>query len=115
MILEGKPTDHVYAKVYFDNLVIVYCGQYVKFGKLVPNTKKGKKSVKDSMELVLLKGDHGKMLSEMNAYFSNGCEVIKVIETANKNWLQIMTKDHEEDILTVVTWDFDNNMEQSIL
>lgn len=55
------------------------------------------------------------MLTDMNAYFSSGCEVIKVIETAKKNWLQIMTKDHEEDILTVVTWDFDNNMEQSIL
>lgn len=81
----------------------------------MPNKKKVKKGAKDLMDLVLQKGDNGMILTDMNAYFSNGCEVIKVIETAKKNWLQIMTKDHEEDILTVVTWDFDNNMEQSIL
>lgn len=47
------------------------------------------------MELVLQKNENGKILTDMNAYFSNGVEVIKVIETAKKNWLQIMTKDHE--------------------
>ena len=51
----------------------------------------------------------------MNAYFGEKIEVLKIIETINKNWLQIKVKDHDEGIITVVTWDFDNNMEQSLM
>jgi len=40
--LESKKSDYVYAKIYCNNLVLVYCGNYVKFGKLIPNPKKKK-------------------------------------------------------------------------
>lgn len=65
-------------------------------------------------DLIFSKVD-GKQIRDMNAYFGDSIEVIKIIETINKNWLQIKVEDHEEGITTVVTWDFDNNMEQSIM
>lgn len=112
--LEGKSADNVYAKVYSDNLIVVYSGQYVKFGKLIPNKKKTKKSSKDVMDLVLQKSE-GQYLRDMAAHLSNDTEVVKIIETLNNNWLQVMMWDHLNDIFTVVTWDFNNNMEQCIL
>lgn len=75
--LEGKATSYVYGGVFGDNLVVIYSGQYVKYGKLIPNKKKTKKS-KDTMDLVLQKTD-GKYLKDMNAYFSQNQEVIQVI------------------------------------
>ena len=111
--LEGKSTDIVYAKVYSDNLVIIYSGQYVKFGRLqAPNKKNSKKKAKD--DLVFVKSD-GKTIKDMAVFLSDDTEVINVIETVNKNWLQLMMMDHALEILTVVTWDFDNNMEQCIM
>lgn len=43
-LLEGKNSNVVYAKVFYDNLIVIYCGKYVKYGWLMPNTKKTKKS-----------------------------------------------------------------------
>jgi hypothetical protein len=63
------------------------------------------------MDLVLDKKTDGKYLKNMNAYFSDNNEVMKVIETLNKNWLQIKLRDQIDGIITVMTWDFDNNME----
>ena len=112
--LEGKSTDIVYAKVYSDNLVIIYSGQYIKFGKLqVPYKKNSKKKSKNE-DLAFVKSD-GKYIKDMAAFFNNDTEVVKVIETVNKNWLQLMLMDHALEIITVVTWDFDNNMEQCIM
>lgn len=91
--LEGKSTDIVYAKIYSENLVIIYCGQYVKFGKLqVPNKKNSKKKSKNE-DLVFVKSD-GKYIKDMAVFFSDDTEVIKVVETVNKNWLQLMLMDH---------------------
>jgi pantothenate kinase-related protein Tda10 len=84
--LEGKEINNVYAKVYHDNLVVVYSGQYVKFGKLVPNKKKNSKSSKDVMDLVFEK-ENNQYFRDMAAYLSDDTEVIKVIETIKKNWL----------------------------
>lgn len=108
--LESKKSDYVYAKVYCDNLLLVYCGNYVKFGKLVPNPKKSKSGV--TLDLILEKVDDN-LMTDMDAFFDKSVEVIKVIETINKNWLQIVSKDHENDIYSILTWDFDNNMEQA--
>lgn len=51
--LEGKKPDYIQANIYGDNLVVLYCGKYVKFGKLLPNLKKPKKASMDVMDLVL--------------------------------------------------------------
>lgn len=34
MILEEKRTDHISAKIFFESLIIVYCGNQLKYGKL---------------------------------------------------------------------------------
>jgi hypothetical protein len=109
--LECKKSDYVYAKVYDENILVVYCGNYVKFGKLIPNPLKKKKSGGE-LDLVLEKIG-GNLMTDMHAHFDKSVEVIKVIETIKHNWLQLITKDHENGIFTILTWDFDNNMEQA--
>ena len=114
LVLESKSHTKVCAGIYGEhNLVVIHGGQYVKFGKLIPNKKKIR-AKKDLPDLVFNKVD-GKQIRDMNAYFGDSIEVIKIIETINKNWLQIKVVDHDAGITSVVTWDFDNNMEQSIM
>lgn len=66
------------------------------------------------MDLIIEKVD-GQILQDMHAKFDSHVEVIKVIETVNQNWLQIVSKDHKNEIYSIVTWDFNNNMEQSMM
>jgi hypothetical protein len=108
--LESKKSDFFNAKVCCDNLLLVHCGNYVKFGKLVSNPKKKKSG--GELDLILEKVDDN-LMTDIGCYFDKNVEVIKVIETINKNWLQIVSKDHENDIFSILTWDFDNNMEQA--
>ena len=51
--LEGKQSDYVYAKIYYEDLVVIYCGKYVKYGRIIPNKKKPKKASMDVMDFVL--------------------------------------------------------------
>lgn len=113
LILESRRTDIIYAKIYFDNLVVVYCGQYLKYGFLVPNKKKTKSASRIQMDYVIQKVEN-KPMQEMHAQLSDTTEVVKVIETVFKNQLQIITMDHKEDIFSIVTWDFANNKEENI-
>jgi hypothetical protein len=80
---------------------------------IVPN-KKNKKKQSKSEDMVFAKSD-GQYIRNMAVHLNDDTEVIKVISTINKNWLQLMMMDHAQEILTVVTWDFDNNMEQCIM
>lgn len=36
MVLDLKRADHITAKVFFDNLIVIYCGFFLKFG-FIPN------------------------------------------------------------------------------
>lgn len=52
--------DNVYAKIYYENLVVVYCGQYLKYGFLKKSKKRGKpKPGERQFELVLEKSSKG--------------------------------------------------------
>jgi hypothetical protein len=106
--LEKRNIETITANIYFDNLAVVYCGQYVKYGYLVPVKKKSR--TRFSMDFVL----EGKRMKEMHSHLSDSIEIIKVVETAHTNWLQIICKDHAEDIFSIITWDFNNNLEQNI-
>ena len=55
--LGDAKSDNVYAKIYFENLVVVYCGQYLKYGFLRKSKKKSNKAKKGERyyELVLEK------------------------------------------------------------
>ena len=50
----------------------------------------------------------------MNLTFSNDTEIIKLVETANKNCLQILAKNHQKNIIFIVTWDFEQNIEKNM-
>jgi hypothetical protein len=52
-ILEGRIPNSIFAKIYYDDLVVIYCGKFVKFGKIVPNKKKKKGQGNDVMDLNL--------------------------------------------------------------
>jgi hypothetical protein len=47
--LEGRRSDTIYAKIYYENLVIIYCGKYVRFGEFFPNKKKGSKNMSNEV------------------------------------------------------------------
>lgn len=115
-MLENKDPSRIYSKIFCENLVVMYCGKYVKYGRLIPNKKKTKKSPKEVMDLMLLPGKDKKKnpLSMMNVTFGESIEVIKIVETAKKNVLQIEAFDHREKILSIITWDFDENVEVNL-
>jgi hypothetical protein len=66
--LEGQQADSVYAKIYYDSLVVVFCGRYVKYGRLVPNKKKARKPNKEMMDLVLDKAGE-EVLEDVHVHF----------------------------------------------
>lgn len=111
-LLEGRNANVVYAKIFFDNLVIIYCGKYVKYGWLTPNKKKTKKKDIDMMDLVLVEKKK-EVLHSMNVYFGNSIEVLKMVETDLKNTVQVVTIDHESHIFTILTWNFNDNIEHN--
>jgi len=79
--LEDVRSDNVYAKIYFENLVVVYCGQYLKYGFLRKSKKKANKSKGERhYELVLEKSSKGqtKVLDDIAVYFADTVEIIKV-------------------------------------
>jgi len=87
----------VFAKLFYDDLVVVYSGKYLKYGKLIKNRKKSKhsKSGTKEMDIVLERGDNKKILQDIKLTFGAKVEIVKIIETQEKNWLQIITRCHE--------------------
>jgi hypothetical protein len=97
---------------------VIYCGKYVKYGRIFPNKKKPKKASMDVMDLTIeLADDKNKqlLLKDMSVTFGDSVEVIKLIETAKKNVLQLIAVDHSNGIYTILTWDFDQNIEVCLL
>jgi hypothetical protein len=89
-VLEARKSDHVYAKVFCDNLIVLYCGNCLKFGRLIPNKKKTKNASKEVMDLILqpVKGKKKDcVMQDISVSFTSGIEIIKVCETLNKNVL----------------------------
>ena len=38
--LENKRSDIIYAKLFYEDLVVVYSGKFLKYGRLIKNKKK---------------------------------------------------------------------------
>ena len=108
--LENEAADYVTAKVCYDSLLVVFAGRHLKFGKLVAAPKKARKASKDTMELGLEKVGAG-ALQDARLHFTAGVEILNLLETVNRNWLQIVAYDHSNKIYSVITWNFDQNME----
>jgi hypothetical protein len=88
--MESKKSDHVFAKIFYDDLLVLYCGKYVQYGRLIPNPKKkSKKSPKEVMDLILEQGKDKKksILKDMNVHLSKSVEIVKLTETTSKNIL----------------------------
>jgi len=97
-----KALDNVFAKIYNDNLIIIYCGRYLYYGYLISNHNKPSLLKPDSVDLMLANDS----LEKINVTFGKMIEIIKVVETCTPYVLQIQMKDHERNFYSIVTWDF---------
>ena len=77
MVLDMKRADHITAKVFFDNLIVVYCGCFLKFG-FIPNIDKQSK-LKDNGD------DETPLLKDIELKLNKNVEITKILETCLKN------------------------------
>jgi len=84
-----KQSDVVFANLFHGELIIIYSGKYLKYGRLVKNKKKEKNKhhEKKVMDLVLEKNKDKSILTDLNVTFGPKIEILKIFETLNKNWL----------------------------
>lgn len=54
-------------------------------------------------------------MKDIDVKFSESVEIMHVMSTIKKNWLHIYCVDHENLIVMIILWDFENNLEQSIM
>lgn len=83
--LEAKKADYIFAKIYYDDLVVIYCGKYVRYGRIIPNKKKTKKASSDVMDFIIQPFSKKSILQDINLFFAKTVEVVKLIETCVKN------------------------------
>ena len=76
----AKKQTQINSKMFFEDLVLVYGGRFIKFGKLIPNPKKRPKDAKTWNDFVL-KEMEGLKFTNINANFCMNEEVIKITET----------------------------------
>lgn len=50
----------------------------------------------------------------MDCEFSDNIEIVTLMETRLENIIQIIAKDNVNNILIVMSWDFNKNIEHSI-
>ena len=113
--IENKKSIEIYAKNYFDDLVVIYQGNMLKYGRSQKNTDPSKLKDNHTFELKIKKGKDGKeRFKYIDFQFTNETQIIKLIETAEKDVIQIFAEDYHSEIITVVTWDFQNNIEKTM-
>jgi hypothetical protein len=109
--------------IFFEKLIIIYGGRYVKYGHLIENPKLRLRGQKNYNNYIFKKFNGEKIIS-LNANLSKNEEVIQITETDSArsgcprkdiNLAQITTKDCENNILKVISWNFDCNIEDSNL
>lgn len=74
-LLELKRADHITAKIFCDNLLIIYCGSYLKYCELPYND--------DASDIVKPLLD----VKDIDLKLNESTEITKIMETINKNWL----------------------------
>lgn len=58
-VLENKKVNDIYAKCYFEDLLIIYCGNYLKFGRIGENKDIGLKKDGAVFEKCILEDSSG--------------------------------------------------------
>lgn len=113
--LESKNCHNIFGKYYFDDLIILYCGNYLKFGRLVENTAQPRNRGYAVLERVFSKHpETHEVFTDINCTLDDSVEIIKLIETGAPDCIQIVFNNYDKNIFTVLTWDFNLNIEKSI-
>jgi len=87
-LLELKRADHITAKIFCDSLLIVYCGSYLKYGEIPYNTYDDDNEDYEVVKPLL-------NLKSIELKLHENTEIMKIMETVNKNWLQLYMVDHK--------------------
>lgn len=121
--MSQKKATQINAKIFFDKLVLIYGGRYVKYGHLTENLQ-ARKTGEKKYNYFVFKEINGEKIITLNANLSKNEEVIKITETdsgrsgdpsKDTHLAQITTKDFQNKILKLISWNFDLNMEESNL
>ena len=110
--IENKKSIEIYAKCYFDDLVVVYQGNMLKYGRLEANSNP--KQIKDSHTFELEVKKEEKSLKDIDFKFTSDTEIRQLIETDDDDVIQIVAHNYSKGIITIVTWDFKNNIEKTM-
>ena len=78
--LENKKVNDIYAKCYYDDLIIIYCGNYLKFGRTGPNQDIDTKKDGAMFEMQILE-QNDELFQPINFTFTDDTEIVKLIET----------------------------------
>ena len=87
--LEGTKLKNIKCKFYYDDLVILYCGNYLKYGRLVKK-KMSKKGKNQNIQLRLSKMKGNEKLTFINCNFNDDVEIINIVETQEHDIVQII-------------------------
>ena len=67
--LEETQSRYIYAKFYCEDLIILYCGNYVKYGRLYRNPVKGAKDDIYHLHYLFKRQEGSKPLIDLNVIF----------------------------------------------
>ena len=67
--LEDTSSRFVYCKFYFDDLIVIYCGNYVKYGRLKLNPNQGEKNDPHHCHFLFKGCDGGQPLVDLDVIF----------------------------------------------
>lgn len=75
-MLDTKP---IFAKQYYANLIVVFKGNYLKFGWMKPNKKKNRSESSSEYQFEKTNGEY---FQDIACKFTADTEIIQLIETA---------------------------------
>ena len=75
-----KDSKKTFANFFYDDLIVIYCCNYLKFGRI----KWNKHSKKYELERT-----NGEVFQDVELTFSSDTEITKIVETSMHNCLQI--------------------------
>ena len=83
--------DNVFAKIYCEDLVVIYCARHLHYGFITKNPDKQNQNNEKVMDYIIKKDQNGKQtIRKINVEFGDvedGYEIIKVLETQVPYWL----------------------------
>lgn len=91
----------------FDDLMVVQCGRLIKYVRLSECNEFNSKNTSEEVE-------DSKHFKEAKINFNKNFEIVRLRSICKENEIQIIAKDNIENIIIIVTWNFDKNIETSM-